>query len=159
MTSSLADWNAGPNPNVIVLGPDADAGLVRASSLPDLSYPEVDQAVAWTGQVASSSSLSAALIEPDIDRTPRSSEFPQNVQDTYVPSHAGSLSVTTEFQAHAVGQRVGENRTATSGLEAYDADFQAYAMGLAELGIEPVIYGTTLEEQVLSEFFNFDHQP
>lgn len=159
VTSSLAGWDGSPVPDITV--PSSQSSYLAAlSSTPEGSYLAEEEYVKAQTQAPSSNFLTAQGMEVDYDRTPRTSEFYPHVQDdptsvlTSLHDHqCGTVVGTYPLPEAPIGQ--GFAYAQVSSQQA--ANYESYTMGLAQLGIEPMIYNMSpFEELVMNEFFDFE---
>lgn len=115
------------------------------SSLPLTSSPLTDGTVPYGEFFAqrrgSTASLGLADSEIDMDRTPRRSDFPHNVQDHYTPHFSTMASASMEAQSSVTAQS--------------QYDLQSYIAGLNDLNIS-MPYDIPVASHSMSPFEELD---
>ncbi|KAF9821674.1 hypothetical protein IEO21_00520 [Rhodonia placenta] len=164
VTSSLANWS-GDGPSAVDPLSLGTYLATRRPSLPITPYAGVGIGMSQQPSTLSGPTAGFATAGFDLDRTPRSSEFPRDVQGHYPPPQPNSIGSFAYMQGKptstmTVAGGSGENGTGLNTYIAAETDFVSYTMGLAELGIEPVVYNMSpFEDLDINEFFNFEHVP
>lgn len=163
LSSSLGHWNGAVTataaataglPSFTVTSADEASTTPTTSSLPMTSSPLTDGTVPYgeffssqrRGSVDSTCSLGFSGLEIDMDRTPRRSDFPRNVQEQY-PSQLSNMSSGPEFSS-SMEQPV---PMSTQG----DYDLRAYVAGLHDLDIS-IPYELASASHSMSPFEELD---
>ncbi|THH27924.1 hypothetical protein EUX98_g6272 [Antrodiella citrinella] len=154
VTSSLSNWNGE------VAGPSSSTSslpiITHSASSPDLTtyYPVgvcTDSPYASQRQCqdfgqlpAVSESLLVPGIDMDLDKTPKVSDFPSGIQNTYSLPASGPLS---QFDYSDFAMTFAEPDTQAE-------DLQAYASALEALRITPSPYGTDTPQSLAEHMYN-----
>ncbi|KAI0933548.1 hypothetical protein AcV5_005668 [Taiwanofungus camphoratus] len=144
VTSSLGDWNTCRD-GYVKLSPGLGSYSYspRRSSMPPPFSSLAPGTAPWDdSQTSTLDSLSIPGTDMDLDRTPRYSDFPRDIQGAYIPPPNSTTCGPVEFmaQSSATTGEAGGSGMSTNAYDGASADFESYAIGLSELGIEPVIW-------------------